>query len=343
MKIIRRLINIFLTCLILSGYSFAQDIHFSQFYFSPLYLNPSQTGFIGGDYRIAGNFRDQWGNWTGIRNPYVTYSASYDMKLLTSGIINKDYLGAGIFVSNDRTSSGTLNTMNVMLSTAYHKFLNKDESSELSLGIQAGIIQKSIDYNGLKWDKQILDPLSGSGESFENTVFMYPDFSAGVLYSVRPSKNLDLYTGLASFHLTKPEESFFASTNNKVNRRHILHSGAAYKTGGNYDILPSILFMTQGPAKQINIGSAIRFNSLISGSGVRFGVWYRNSGNTDAFILMTGLEYNKNITIGLSYDANVSALSAISKGRGAYEIALIYVSKSSPKNNYIKSVVCPRF
>ena len=41
--------------------SMGQDLHFSQFYNSPLTTNPANTGFIpDADYRIGVNYRNQW-------------------------------------------------------------------------------------------------------------------------------------------------------------------------------------------------------------------------------------------------------------------------------------------
>lgn len=42
--------------------SFAQDPHFSQYFASPLSLNPACTGFFDGDLRLAVNERRQWYN-----------------------------------------------------------------------------------------------------------------------------------------------------------------------------------------------------------------------------------------------------------------------------------------
>ena len=38
----------------------AQDPHFSQFFASPLTLNPAFTGKFDGSWRLAANHRDQW-------------------------------------------------------------------------------------------------------------------------------------------------------------------------------------------------------------------------------------------------------------------------------------------
>ena len=40
----------------------AQDIHFSQYYASPLTLNPALTGKFNGLWRVTGIYRDQFRN-----------------------------------------------------------------------------------------------------------------------------------------------------------------------------------------------------------------------------------------------------------------------------------------
>lgn len=323
---------------------FAQDIHFSQFYFSPLYLNPSQTGLMEGDYRIAANFRDQWGNWTRIGAPYLTSSVSFDTKLKADGVIKNDFLGAGIYLFSDKAGDGNFKTTNISISGAYHKILNEQNASLISIAPQIGIAQKSIDYSALFWDNQItstgVDNQIPSGESLNGFSSRYFDIGLGGSFSSKPTNKIHYQTGIAAYHLTKPKESFLGG-NNRINRRLAAHAGAKISTEGEFDIIPSLLYMKQGSLNQLNIGSAIRFNSLISGSGIQFGLWYRNTQNSDALILMTGIEYN-NFTIGMSYDANVSGLSAISKGRGAYEIAIIYNGKVR-KRKYLADVPCFRF
>ncbi|MBL7808489.1 MAG: type IX secretion system membrane protein PorP/SprF, partial [Saprospiraceae bacterium] len=58
----------------------AQDIHFSQFYQSPLNLNPAMTGVMNCNHRFVANYRNQWASILKNR-AYNTYSASYDQKL----------------------------------------------------------------------------------------------------------------------------------------------------------------------------------------------------------------------------------------------------------------------
>ena len=60
------------------GYGYAQDLHFSQYFNSPLLVNPANTGFNPDyDFRVGGNYRNQWAN---VGNPYKTMSLWGDAK-----------------------------------------------------------------------------------------------------------------------------------------------------------------------------------------------------------------------------------------------------------------------
>ena len=50
-----------------------QDLHFSQWFNSPLSTNPANTGFIpDADYRLGANYRNQWSAIMAM--PYRTFS-----------------------------------------------------------------------------------------------------------------------------------------------------------------------------------------------------------------------------------------------------------------------------
>ena len=57
----------------------AQSYHLSQFYSTPLLVNPAFTGSTGGPYRFAANYRSQWRN---EGTPYTTFTASGDAHIL---------------------------------------------------------------------------------------------------------------------------------------------------------------------------------------------------------------------------------------------------------------------
>ena len=51
---------------------FAQDKHFSQFYASPMAMNPALAGAFDGKFRVGAIYRDQWRG--ALDNPFVTFS-----------------------------------------------------------------------------------------------------------------------------------------------------------------------------------------------------------------------------------------------------------------------------
>src|SRR3954470_19629164 len=102
---------IFMSCLSLM----AQDPQFTQFYASPLYLNPAFTGLTY-EHRFALNYRNQW---PGINTAYTTYMASYDYNIsnLNSGI--------GLFALQDRAGSSNLVTTQYGANYAYRIKIDK--------------------------------------------------------------------------------------------------------------------------------------------------------------------------------------------------------------------------
>ena len=66
--------------MLLHAQTFAQDLHFSQFFNSPLSTNPANTGFVPvADYRLGAHYRDQW---TSIPVPYKTISIFGDFQFM---------------------------------------------------------------------------------------------------------------------------------------------------------------------------------------------------------------------------------------------------------------------
>jgi hypothetical protein len=62
----------------------AQDIHFSQFYNTPILVNPAFTGFINGNYRFAALYRNQWAS---VTVPYQTINATDELSFPTEIIL----------------------------------------------------------------------------------------------------------------------------------------------------------------------------------------------------------------------------------------------------------------
>src|SRR5215217_2475995 len=94
--------NIVLIILLtISSYCYGQDPSFSQFFSSPLNINPALTANINADWRLISNIRNQW---LGPASPYVTGTISFDSKVFARRIANmsqNNFFGIGAMLMYD--------------------------------------------------------------------------------------------------------------------------------------------------------------------------------------------------------------------------------------------------
>src|SRR5580704_11420911 len=99
----------------------AQDPNFSQFFSSPLNVNPALTARINSDWRVISNVRDQW---IGPASPYATGTISYDTKVLQNKIPNvheeKNTLGIGGMLMYDYAMDGIMKSTYASLNLSYN-------------------------------------------------------------------------------------------------------------------------------------------------------------------------------------------------------------------------------
>lgn len=318
----------------------AQDIHFSQFYASPLTLNPTLSGFSQGDYRAAGIYRNQWAT---VTSPFVTFAASYDMRLLKNKL-KKDVFGAGALLAYDGSAGGDVSLMSGMLSASYHKLLSKKGTHYLGLGVQLGYVQRQLKTNGLTFPTMYngadFDPNLPTGENFTNTTIGYFDMNVGLLWSAQPHEKVGVFQGATVFHLTQPKESFLGQ-DVRLKMRYNVHGGLRIKLHKRWYVTPNYIVMSQNKALEINLGTAVEYHlgPINAPVIVSLGGWWRTG---DAGIVSAGAEF-KNIRLGLAYDVTTSGLQAAPKPTGSFEIALIYTGKLGAASDPGPVLVpCPR-
>jgi type IX secretion system PorP/SprF family membrane protein len=324
--------------LFLAFSSVAQDIHFSQFMYSPLTLNPAQTGNFKGSYRLVSNFRRQWSS---ITIPYQTFGFSADARDFKR-IKN---LGTGISMYYDRTGDSHFSTLAVNLSTSYRFIFNNVRPEYVSIGIQGGFTQRRIDYSNLSFDNQYngfyYDPSLPSVETFANAGRIYPNLNVGINYTKYFEKRKSVTGGIALFNITKPGQSFFNNDQIKLDRRLGMNLGLQYQIGDKWDILPASSFMIQGTYKEFILGSSLKYilaDNKREYRAIYVGAWGRAK---DAGFISVGMDYDE-WYFGVSYDVNMSNLRPASNGRGGFEVSVIYiVPPYLPKR--LKYKVCPDF
>jgi type IX secretion system PorP/SprF family membrane protein len=325
----------------------AQDIHFSQYNFTPLTLNPGLTS-VYKDLQATVNYKQQWQSV----NAYTTYGATLEMKLnqkawtrmqkMTETYKKKLIKGLafGLNFFSDKAGDGNLRTAIGNLSVAYHAMLNPKNT--LSAGLMGGIIQRSIDPSGLRWNSQYqggaYDPSANSGENLGTQSFLVTNYSAGILWSYgEPASYLSandqkfLNAGLSVSNLTRPQAGF--TSGDPLYMRWTFHANSVFGIKNtHYSIAPSLLYMQQGPQREITFGMFMKYKvkeesvytGVIKSTMFSLGCFYRNK---DAIIPCLLIELDK-YSIGVSYDTNISGLTAATAGRGGFEIALRFGNPS---------------
>lgn len=318
----------------------AQDLHFSQFFNSPLSTNPANTGFIpDADYRLGAHYRNQWSNIMSV--PYKTISVFADAQLFRDRLEN-GWLGAGAILLSDEAGSGSLKSTKIYGSLAYHQMLGN--SSLLSAGFNLGWANKRIDQTNLKFPDQF------DGKFFDNSLptsvvlvnnnISYFDMQAGMNYAYFPTDDIYINAGYSIHHVNRPKESFFAdrSADAIIPMRHIAFANAILKVHPNVIINPNIYFTTQAKAFNLVAGLNANYNlSAIGEAQLIAGVYYRYN---DAVIPMVGLEIN-NIRFTFSYDVTTSSLKNYNNSRGASEFNLI--KNGFYPDNVDRQSLCPKF
>ena len=131
-----RYILLFTFYLLLITCLHAQDPTFSQFFSSPLNVNPALTANINSDWRAISNYRSQW---MGATSPYVTGTISYDSKVeRKNGFLQENnYVGLGGMLMFDRALGGIAKETFGSLNLSYNIKL-ADEPVKNRLGVGFG-------------------------------------------------------------------------------------------------------------------------------------------------------------------------------------------------------------
>ncbi|MEJ7735850.1 MAG: PorP/SprF family type IX secretion system membrane protein [Chitinophagaceae bacterium] len=327
----------------------SQDLHFSQWFNSPLTTNPANTGFIpDADYRIGANYRNQYVNVLSV--PYKTISVFGDAQLLRNRIEN-GWLGVGGVILRDVAGAGNLTSTKIYGSLAYHQMLGY--SSLLSAGFNLGWANKRIDPSRLKLPDQFnkstgfFDAGIPTSVVFNSTSTSYADVQLGLNYAYFPTDRLYVNGGISVHHINRPRETFFTSSpgydsgyDNRLARRYIGFFNASIKMSETVIINPMAYYSNQAKASELVGGANINYN--LSGDGATQligGLYYRGG---DAFIPLMGFQWN-NLRMTFTYDVTASSLSTYNNGRGAVEFSLVKHGFFGQFDGNRRQSLCPTF
>ncbi len=327
---------------------FSQDIHFSQFYQSPLNLNPALTGVMRANQRFVANYRNQWASALGA-NAYNTYSASYDQKIEVG---TYDYFGIGGSLWGDVAGATRFGSTSGRISASFSYYLNGGFKSAhyLTVGTDVGIVQRRVRTGDLRWPSQhtngVFDPNAGASEIINENNFIYPDLSVGLMwFSIFDERN-SFYAGVAAAHVNEPNISFFNDTPNPTNssrnlyRRYTFHAGGEYGLTETIGLLPGIVVMLQGPHREYNAGTSFRFElGNDNGEAFQVGVWTRlgtqvgGGLHSDAVIFSTKFDTSR-YGLGFSYDFTTSDFRQAGTANGSFEFSVTYLINRDDRRKF---------
>lgn len=330
----------------------AQDVHFSQNYATPLYVNPGMAGLYNGDFRITADYRNQWAALTSTTDAR-TITLSADAKVL-QGITKGGWLSAGLLLYNDKSGFLSYNTNSADISLAYSTPMDGDKHY-VSFGAMFGVSTRAIDLSEAEYasqfDGNIYNPTLPTGESMINDRFTRLNLSGGAVYYYLESSRKFIFAGASAYNIIGTTFSFTDDNDTNLPIRLSFHAGGSWSLSRRLDIVPGAYFMQQLKSMKTDVGTLFRFiffenirsqkfRAFNIGPYVRINKHFDQAIGVDALILAVKLDYD-DVALGLSYDFNISEFNNATKGKGGPEVSFVYspTFRPNPRSN----VNCPRF
>lgn len=303
------------------------NLHYSQFYNAPMFLNPALTGQIGEDlFRLNAHARNQWSGLTTAEGKflYETRSVGADLSLL------KRRLGVGLYAIIDDAGGGIFQTMQILPSVSY-SFIMGDNI--LSFGGQTMINISQFDISKIQPAPSF--PIIGQDFKPTNTYF---DANFGINYK------WDLYFmetnfGVSVNNLIEAPQRFMKNGGGvlgvKVPRSYKAYTYLDFDMTERMKLLPGFYGSFQAVSTNFVMGSNFSYKLMKGGTygnSIILGIWLRtNDGNLESVIPKFGMKMNKLQIMG-SYDANVSLSKAGSSKyldgiTNTFEISIIFTGK----------------
>ena len=303
----------------------AQDPSFSQFFSSPLNVNPALTANINADWRLISNLRDQW---IGPASPYITGTISFDLKMIQNKMPNVtegNYMGIGGMMMFDHSMNGIVKCNYGSLNLSYSIKLTETDyyTEKLGIGIGATYCNRRIDFGRLDFNEQFtgfgFNRNLPAGESALSNMKAYVSNNAGITYSAKTEKtNFDL--GIAAYHLNKPKQTFLKDEKQFLPARKVVHANFEMTLDDQWIFYSNGIYQSQGKAEYFSVGAAMGYylgddnQTLVTG-----GLWYWSK---NAVIPYFGFAF-KNFQLGVSYDITTSKLNQAAQKPSTWELSMI--------------------
>jgi type IX secretion system PorP/SprF family membrane protein len=309
-----------LLLLVSTGLYAQQDAQFSQYMFNHALLNPAAAGADGINATLL--YRTQWVSQPG---------APKSIGLIADAPIVNNRVGLGINLLH--TTLGSLSFSRANANFSYK--INLTISSAIHLGLQAGMVQYSIDNSNLILPE---GPVS-SDPTFagSNLRKMIPDFGFGIYY-----KSEKAYIGLTIPHLLQSRIKFINQVVDttglglserklfsQIFRHYYFTAGLKMNVSEDFQIQPQIMsrYVVNAPFVADLNCNVIYKQMFWAGLGYRLS-------NMGGMIAMAGIELNKTFRLGYAFDLSMGDVAAFTGS--SHEIMLTYHLDKEPVKGKVR-------
>ncbi|MGV6860246.1 MAG: PorP/SprF family type IX secretion system membrane protein [Putridiphycobacter sp.] len=316
--------GIILGCVV--NLSSQQDKHFSMFYASKSQINPASAGFFEGDYHLFTNYRNQWMKASDV--PYTTFSGAFDTRFEAGN----GFIGTGLNVYNDVAGATRYSVTQITVPINYAVSLSR--TSHFSFGLSPAFYQRTLKSSNVSWDNQWtgtqFNTGLSSGESIpsENLSVSKFDLGAGIYYQGELSKYSWLAFGISAQHLTKQKINYMVEDQGLYRKLTFSAFGSFSQNNSNFTLKPRAIASVQGPNSYILFGSG--YDVMLKGNSIHTGYHQRTSIELGTYfrvkdaLILNAIFHMSGLSVGASFDLNVSSLNSATGGFGAMEFYLAY-------------------
>jgi len=330
----------------MASFSYAQDIHFSQFSENEIFHNPALTGVFSGEYKYGLDYRSQWGS---VTTPFNTTMFAGETRVLVNREAG-DYVSFGLAATYDQAGTINFTSTQIYPAIAFNKALEDVHNTYLSVGFTGGYISRNVDQTLMTFSSQYVNSeyLSTNPTMETATYKSLHNYDIGAGISLNSSLDLqstiNYYVGAAVYHINSPTEIFSGGqVLVKLPMKVELNAGFHMPFSDNFGLTLQTNYSNQHPYSEFLIGGMIDWKALQVGLpsifSFHFGLYMRYQ---DAVIPTFKIDF-KNVSLGYSYDINNSSLGSQAGGAAATEITLYVKGNYNHKKNPRDPVMCPRF
>ena len=266
---------------------------YSQYMLNDFSMNPALAG-TQPYFNVKSDCRFQW---IGITDAPRTYIITFD------GPVTPQHIGIGAYVFTDIT--GPTRRTGFTSSYSYHMKLNSNLN--LSLGLAAGVLQFAVDGQSINLEESSDQALVNQFVSV-----IVPDFAAGAyLYSS------NFYVGLAAPQVipVNAKLSSMAGSNDELVTHYYATGGYHFEINRDLSLDPCLVIKYVSPVPpQFDLGARLQYQKRFwVGAGFR---------TLDAAYAMVGYTYEKNLSMGFSYDYPVTDINKYSFGTTEFFVGI---------------------